>query len=239
MNLYPDLMNLYPDNEPPPAGDVLNAAGSADIILICEHASNHIPAEFNNLGLSDSLLASHIAWDIGMADLTRQLSAKLDAPAILATFSRLLIDPNREDDHAGLIPTESDKVIIPGNQNLSPNDIEKRKNRYYHRFHDRIDRLIKNRISTTPLVCDMHSFTPVMNGHHRPWPVGLLWNRDPRLARRLITSLRTRGYNVGDNEPYSGRDLFFTLNRHGRDNGLRHTTIEIRQDEISDGDGID
>jgi len=229
------------DYGPNHAYEVLNPMGTADIILICEHASNYIPPEFNNLGLADDFLEQHIAWDIGMEQLTRQLSESLDAPAIIATFSRLLIDPNREADQAGLIPPESDGIPIPGNQNLEPSDIALRKDRYYHPFHNRVRDMVTERLKSgqVPLMCGIHSFTPRMNGFDRPWQAGLLWNKDPRLAQALIERLTARGYTVGDNEPYSGRELFFTMMHHGADHGLPHVTIEIRQDHVSDGAGIE
>ncbi len=234
-------MSLQSNYDPNHAYEVLNAEGSADIILICEHASNHIPPEYNNLGLEKDFLTRHIAWDIGMSCLTRQLSARLDAPAIIATFSRLLIDPNREEDHAGLIPLTSDNTTIPGNQNLSRSEITKRKEIYYHGFHNRAQEMVSNRVRAgyVPLICGMHSFTPHMNGFSRPWPVAMLWNKDPRLAHALINSLTARGFNVGENQPYSGRDLFFTMNRHGDEHGLPHVTIEIRQDEVHEPEAID
>ena len=234
-------MSLQSNYGPNHAYEVLNPEGAADIIFICEHASNYIPPQYDNLGLKKDFLDQHIAWDIGMAKLTRKLSARLDAPAIIATFSRLLIDPNREDDHPTLIPQKSDKIVIPGNQNLSPAEMDRRKSLYYHTFHDRAEDLVKDKIlaNHVPLICGLHSFTPRMNGFNRPWQAGMLWNKDPRLAQALIDSLTERGYTVGDNQPYSGRDLFFTMNRHGADHGLPHVTIEIRQDEVADTHGID
>ncbi len=229
------------DYDPNHAYEILNPAGTADIIFICEHASNYIPPDYNNLGLGKGFLDKHIAWDIGMEQLTRQLSARLNAPAIMARFSRLLIDPNREEDHKTLIPTVSDGIIIPENQTLSHEEIESRKNRFYHAFHDRTEILVKGKIQSgqVPLICGMHSFTPHMKGQHRPWQAGMLWNKDPRLAMALINHLTARGYNVGDNQPYSGRDLFFTMNRHGHNHGTPHVTIEIRQNEVDSPEGVD
>ncbi len=223
------------------AYEILNPAGTANIILICEHASNYIQPEYHNLGLDMACLNKHIAWDIGMAQLTRQLSARLNAPAIMAKFSRLLIDPNREEDHKTLIPIVSDGIVIPENQTLSHEEIKSRKDRFYHAFHDRAEILVRDKIQSgqVPLICGMHSFTPCMNGHDRPWQAGMLWNKDPRLAMALINHLTARGYNVGDNQPYSGRDLFFTMNRHGHDHGTPHVTIEIRQNEVDSPEGID
>jgi len=229
------------DHDPNHAYEILNPAGAANIILICEHASNYIPPEYHNLGLSIDFLSKHIAWDIGMEQLTRQLSARLNAPAIMARFSRLLIDPNREEDHKTLIPKVSDGIIIPQNQTLSHEEINRRKDHFYHAFHDRTEILVKDKIQSgqVPLICGMHSFTPHMKGQHRPWQAGMLWNKDPRLAMALIHHLTARGYNVGDNQPYSGRDLFFTMNRHGHDHGAPHVTIEIRQDEVDSPEGVD
>lgn len=233
-------MSLQSNYGPNHSFEVLNAGGTADILLICEHASNYIPPEYDNLGLEKDFLTKHIAWDIGMEHLTRALSARLDAPAIIATFSRLLIDPNREEDHKTLIPLTSDNIIIPGNQNLCPREVERRKVRYYLAFHNRTEEMVKDKILSghVPLICGMHSFTPRMNGFNRPWHAGMLWNKDPRLADALISCLTTRGFNVGNNKPYSGRDLFFTMNRHGDVHGLPHVTIEIRQDEVGQADGI-
>jgi len=222
------------------AYELINPEGKADIIFICEHASNHIPEEFDNLGLEADFLTQHIAWDIGMEDMTRLLSQKLDAPAIIANFSRLLIDPNREEDHKTLIPHTSDNIPIPGNQDLSKEQVEERRARFYRPFHARCDELIRDKVtgSHMPLVCGMHSFTPRMNGFERPWHAGMLWNKDPRLAQALIKSLTERGFNVGDNEPYSGRDLFYTMNQHGHRHGAPHVTIEIRQDLVASRDDI-
>lgn len=227
-------------NSPHHASEIINPDGSAPIILICEHASNHIPPEFDNLGLDETFLSQHIAYDIGMEQITRQMADYLDAPAIIANFSRLLIDPNRAEDQHGLIPHASDGVPIPGNQKLSEEQVNHRTSRFYHDFHDRTDHLVRHCLEQdiTPLICGMHSFTPEMNGTRRPWQAGMLWDRDPRLAQALIRGLSRHGYHVGDNEPYTGRELFHTMTRHGAAHGLPHVTIEIRQDEVSDQPGI-
>ncbi|WP_321393225.1 N-formylglutamate amidohydrolase [Emcibacter sp.] len=224
-----------PTAEQHEAYEVLNPHGKANIVLICEHASNFIPDDYDNLGLNQTDLQRHIAWDIGMAAITRQLSKELDAPAILARFSRLLIDPNREPDHKTLIPEISDETVILGNRNLDHEARRERLDRFYHPFHDRTEELVRHKGhgGHVPLVCGMHSFTPVMNGAPRPWHAGMLWNRDPRLARELINRLQKKhSLMVGDNKPYSGRDLFHTMNRHGADHGYPQVTIEVRQNEI-------
>lgn len=220
--------------------DIINEHGKANIILISEHASNHIPDEYNNLGLSDEQLELHIAWDIGIGEVTRNLAEMLDAPAILAGFSRLLIDANRGLDQDGLIPTTSDGHIIHGNQGLDGLAAQERIDRFYQPFHDKTDAIIKKKSVTNhaPIIYNMHSFTPEMNGFSRPWNSGMLWNRDPRVANALKIRLEAHGYTVGDNEPYSGQELNHTMNTHGTKHGFPHVNIEIRQDEIGHTAGI-
>ncbi len=223
------------------AFNIFNADGKANIVLISEHASNHIPAEYDNLGLSEEQLEMHIAWDIGIGEVTKDLAEILDAPAILASFSRLLIDANRALDQDGLIPTVSDGHKIHGNQALSDDDIRKRIDNFYLPFHDSTDAIIQNKLGTdhAPIVFNMHSFTPHMNGDARPWHSGMLWNKDGRIANALKLRLESHGYTVGDNVPYSGQELNHTMNTHGTQHGIPHVNIEIRQNEIDDAAGID
>lgn len=223
------------------AVEFVNPDGAADILLVCDHASRSFPAGYRDLGLSGPELERHIAYDIGTAALTRRLSELLDAPGILARWSRLLIDVNREAESPTLIPEVSDGTPIPGNQGLTDAERQRRIARYYHPFHDAVEGRIRRILAggRTTLVIGIHSFTPVMGGTARPWDVGLLWNRDPRLAQAMIAAYRRRGFTVGDNEPYSGRHLFYTMDRHGAGNGLPQATLEIRQDHIGDAAGIE
>jgi predicted N-formylglutamate amidohydrolase len=221
---------------------ILRAGGTSPILFVCDHASRKIPEPYGNLGLSDDLLRRHIAWDIGAARLTEKLSAALDAPAVLAAFSRLLIDPNREEDAPCLIPEVSDSVTIPGNQHVDAAERQHRVDHYYKPFHAAVARMIEGfkERRVVPLVIGVHSFTPVMNDKARPWHAGLLWDKDRRLAQALMTSLRARpGLVVGDNEPYSGQALFHSMQVHGAAFGFPQVTIEIRQDEIDHDEGVD
>ncbi|MBT5186673.1 MAG: N-formylglutamate amidohydrolase [Kordiimonadaceae bacterium] len=222
------------------AFDIINPTGSANIVLICEHASNHIPIEYEKLGLSDQQLKLHIAWDIGIAEVTKNLAISLGAPAILARFSRLLIDANRALNQDGLIPTHSDGHFIPKNSNLSKDDIKKRIDQFYTPFHHAAGELIKKKThhQEAPLIFNMHSFTPFMNDKERPWHTGMLWNKDPRIANALLNGLTKRGYHVGDNQPYTGLELNHTMNTHGTEHGFPHVNIEIRQNEIDTPQGI-
>ena len=223
------------------AFEIINPHGQANIVFICEHASNHIPPIYDNLGLDDDLLNLHIAWDIGISEVTKNLSLRLNAPAILASFSRLLIDANRGISQAGLIPEQSDGYKIKSNCNLSEVEREKRINQYYRPFHNKVGVIIQEKAKSekAPLIINMHSFTPQMNGFNRPWHSGMLWNKDPRVAIVLKNKLEGRGYCVGDNKPYSGRDLFHTMNIHGDSHGFPHVMIEIRQDEINTAEGVE
>jgi predicted N-formylglutamate amidohydrolase len=210
-------------------------AGSADLLLLGDHASNAVPADID-LGIDPALLDNHIAVDIGTAMVARLLAARLDAPAILANVSRLVIDLNREPDHVGLIPHRSDGHLIPGN------DTADRSGRIA-RFHAPYHRLIRDHIRARRprLILSIHSFTPCLEhgGTPRPWQVGVLYNRDTRAALPAVEFFRDRGFVTGDNEPYSGRLLNATLNRHAEGQGIPSVAIEIRNDLIRDAAGAE
>ncbi|RSV35569.1 N-formylglutamate amidohydrolase [Sphingomonas sp. ABOLE] len=209
--------------------------GSAqDVLLLCDHASNAVPAHID-LGIDPALLDLHIGIDIGAADLTRALAARLDAPAILATVSRLVIDLHREPDHIGLIPHRSDGHAIPGNEAAD-------RAARIARFHAPYHRVLRDRVrrQRPSLILSIHSFTPCLEhgGTPRPWEIGILYNRDTRAAGPAVEWLRAQGLVTGDNEPYSGRLLNATLNRHAEAQGIPSIAIEIRNDLIRDTAGV-
>lgn len=206
-----------------------------DVLLLCDHASNAVPADVN-LDIAPELLNLHIAADIGADPLTRSLAARLDAPAILATVSRLVIDLHREPDHVSLIPHRSDGHWIPGND---PVDRAGRIARFHAPYHRLLARRI--RAQRPRLILSIHSFTPCLEhgGTDRPWQVGILYNRDARAARPAIELFREQGFVTGDNEPYSGRLLNATLNRHAEANGIPSIAIEVRNDLIRDAAGVE
>src|SRR5262249_12842041 len=151
----------------------------------------------------------HIGWDIGIAKLTRRLAAALDAPAVLGTYSRLVIDCNRRLNDPTSIAQESDRIPVPGNRGLSDADRQARMKAIFERYHRAVSEVIarKRDAGPDPAILSLHSFTPTMNGFERPWHIGILWNRDPRLPVPLMARLlQEPGLVVGDNEPYSGRD---------------------------------
>lgn len=232
---------LGPDD--PPAFEIVNHAGAGRAVLICDHAGRAIPAGLGSLGLDQAALWRHIAWDIGIADVTRVLARHLDAPAVLAGYSRLVIDCNRRLDDPTSVAQESDGVRVPGNCGLTAADRAARAAGCFHPYHQAVERLIDGRLKAglVPAVISMHSFTPVMNGFERPWHVGILWNRDPRLPVPLLERLaREPGICVGDNEPYTGRDEHgYSIYVHGQDLGLPHVLIELRQDLIDTHHGAE
>ncbi len=216
---------------------IINPDVRSGVVILCEHASNHIPEAYANLGLNGADLEKHIAWDIGVEKVTRKICELMDVSAVLSPVSRLLIDKNREPDHPTLIPFVSDDIIIPANQDLTARAIEARKRAYYDPFHEACDVLIEAHLADgiVPLIIGMHSFTPVMKNEERPWQIGFLWNKDQRLAQAMIGMIeRETDLTVGDNQPYSGKDLYYTMQRHGAERGLPQTTIEIRQDLLAD-----
>lgn len=221
---------------PPFASPVLPELidGDAALLLVCDHASKAVPPGID-LGIAPGLLDRHIAVDIGTAELTRALAKRLGAPAILATVSRLVIDLHRPPDHLGLMSVISDGHAIPGN--IGADRIDR-----IARFHAPYHRAVAAQVlkARPRLIAAIHSFTPALEqgSAPRPWPIGILANRDRRAADLAIAWLRARGVDVGDNQPYSGRDLNMTLNRHGEANGIASLAIEVRNDELLTADGV-
>jgi predicted N-formylglutamate amidohydrolase len=227
--------NLLSADEPA-AVEHCHARGKAPVVLTCDHASHRIPAALGMLGLTEVVIQQHIGWDIGAAAVTRALAERLSAPALLSGYSRLVIDCNRDPGDPTSIPPVSDHVMVPGNRGLSEADRRARAEAclwpYQQAITARLDRVAA--LGVTPVILSIHSFTPRMNGFDRPWQIGILWDRDPRLALPLIAGLAgLQGLVIGDNEPYSARDPEgFTLQHHAVPRGLPHVLIELRQDEI-------
>ncbi|RHW17242.1 N-formylglutamate amidohydrolase [Sphingomonas gilva] len=199
------------------------------LLIVVDHASAHVPEDID-LGIDPVLLEKHIAIDIGTAPLARALAARLDAPALLGAVSRLVIDLHREPDHHGLIPHVSDGHVIPGNASVDPAD---RIARFHTPWHDAIA------AHRPELFVAVHSFTPELEERPgaRPWLVGLLYNHDDRAARIALDLLGAAGILAGDNEPYSGRLLNYTMNRHAEGNGIPYLMFEVRNDLIRDEAG--
>ncbi len=214
---------------------LLNEAGRSRYVVICEHAANRIPAKLGNLGLAPSDLTRHIAWDPGAERVARVLSRLLDAPLALQRYSRLAYDCNRPPESPNAMPVLSETTPIPGNENLTASDRLARTRAIYRPFHagvaDLLDARAANRLGT--MVISIHSFTPVYKGKPRAVELGLLFDRDPSLARDLVKGFPNVDARL--NEPYGPADgVLHTLNLHASPRGLRHAMIEIRNDLISD-----
>ena len=230
-----DLPLLGPDDPAPVS--IVNPTGSAPVLLICDHASNAVPAALHGLGLVERDLHRHIAYDIGAAEVTRLLARKLDAPGVLAGYSRLVIDTNRSLGHPESVIKESDGTVIPGNADLSEEDIRLRTEACFWPYHRRIGSGIAGFAlrGVRPAVIAIHAYTPVLGGVKRPWQVGVLWSDDSRIAAPLIEALNARGgLVVGDNEPYSGRQQYgYSMDVHAGETGLPHVLIELREDLVA------
>lgn len=227
------LENAQPDGT---AGEravvVENTTGSGPFVLLCDHASNRIPPRWGALGLDEAALASHIAWDPGALEVTRHMSGMLDAPLVRSTLSRLIIDCNRPVDAPDAIPEISETTSVPGNKGLASEERQRRIALAHAPYHQTIEKLLDARTTPTILVA-IHTYTPVYRGTARPWPIGIIFNRDRLLGEALIGSLQQKGYNVGINQPYSPADrVYYTLERHGEARGIACVMVEIRNDEV-------
>ncbi|MBO0739600.1 MAG: N-formylglutamate amidohydrolase [Alphaproteobacteria bacterium] len=222
---------LGPD-EPDPVM-LENEAGRSSFFLTCDHAGRAFPRRLGTLGLPEYETWRHIAWDIGIGGVGRELSRLLDAAVILQTYSRLVVDCNRDPKVPGSIPEVSEMTVIPGNHGLGKAERGARVNAIFRPYHDTIARALDRRRAA--VLVALHSFTPVFKGVARPWHVAVLFNRDALLAHPLAELLRAEGgLLVGENEPYAVSDLTdYTVPVHAERRGLPHVEIEIRQDLIA------
>lgn len=218
---------------------VLRQGGASDIFLTADHAGWVIPKALGDLGVSETERRRHIAWDIGIADVTEKLSELLDATAVLQTYSRLVIDCNRHPDWPTAMPEISEHTSIPGNANLSAEDRQARVDAIFTPYHNCIHNLLDARANRRTLLIAMHSFTPSFKGESRAMQIGMLYNRDPTLALILMDLLRQEGdLVVGDNAPYAvNDDSDYGIPVHGEKRGLPHVEVEIRQDLITSPEG--
>ena len=230
-----------------------NPRGLGPFVLVCDHASNWVPTSLKGLGLPDSELERHIAWDPGALQLARRLSELLDAPLVHAAVSRLVLDVNRDPSHPGSIVTRSEDTDIPGNQEISAEERARRVQSIYEPYHRTLDEVIEQSVARnqSPQIISVHSFTPIYRQEQRPWHIGVLHGADERLSRPLLELLRADGeFCVGDNQPYAPTDgVYHTLHRHctrqNSDAGtnphapldLRSVLLELRSDTISSEDG--
>jgi len=224
---------LAPDE--PPAFEIINADGRGSAVLLCDHASRRIPRRVGDLGLDAAALRDHIAWDPGAAEVARRLSDLLDAPLIASGYSRLVIDCNRPLQSPESVTERSAGIVIPGNLTLTPAERAARIDALFRPYHYAVDALLDDRRDRATAVLSIHSFTPTLNGGHRPWHAGISHWRDRRLAERLLAALRRdTTLTIGDNQPYPiDEDMDYSVPVHDDGRGLPAVMIEIRQDVIA------
>jgi predicted N-formylglutamate amidohydrolase len=220
---------------------VENPEGAGPFVIVCDHASNRIPDEYESFGFADDPLATHIAWDPGALAVSRRMSAQLDAPLIWPDASRLIIDCNRPPDASSLIVVETERGPVAANRGLSATQRSRRLADIHTPYHDAIDDCLARREAAglpTALIA-IHSFTPIYFGKARPWQIGIVFGNDRRLADLLIDNLAADpALTVGINQPYSPADqVYYTVERQAGPRGLLAAMIEIRNNEIDDESG--
>ena len=236
------LSQLLDAGDPAPA-TVVNPSGSASAVIICDHGGDAIPIKLDGLGLDPNDRLRHIAWDIGASAIAYQLSRKLDAPTVLGSFSRLVIDLNRPPYDLTSVREISDGVLVPGNRNLSSKDMAQRIASIFEPYHGEIAAAMERAAQhvAAPALVSVHSFTPVMTGVERPWHIGVLFGSDMRIANPLMAALsKNPEISVGENKPYSGYDLYgYSVETHAMPNGYPNILLEIRQDLIDTHYGVE
>jgi predicted N-formylglutamate amidohydrolase len=228
---------LVGPDEPPPF-EVVRPDGSSPYMLICDHASARLPRALGTLGVSAADRQRHIAWDIGVAGVARCLSERLDAFLILSNYSRLAIDLNRPPGSPQSIVTLSERTEIPGNFGLSVDAAVQRRRALFDPYHGRIREELDRRArdGRSAVLISVHSFTPSYLDASRIWHMGVLYQRDARLAHLVLQRMRmAEELVVGDNEPYAVNDATdYSVVNHGEKRGIAHVELEIRQDLIDD-----
>lgn len=234
------MARLLADTDPP-VFQVVHEAGASPFLFACDHAGRSLPKALGDLGLDEPDLQRHIAWDIGIAGVGRLLAEQLDAFLILHSYSRLVIDANRPPGSPQSIAERSEATTIPGNVGLTPDEVRVREEEVFWPYHRRIATELDRRaqLGLPTIFIALHSFTPVYLGNARPWHMGVLYQRDVRVAHRMLELLRQEpGLRVGDNEPYFVSDATdYSVVQHGERRGLLHVELELRQDLIAEPSG--
>lgn len=236
----PDQYPLIGAGDPPPYS-LYNEQGKAPYLLVCDHASREFPSAMQQLGLADWVLDKHVACDIGAAMVTRHLADRLDAPAVLAGYSRLIVDCNRKLHDPSAFIKVSDGIAIPGNQDIGVDERKQRVDSFFNPYHDAISRRLDEfeAQGIVPAFLSIHTCTPVFNNVVRHCHIGVMWDKDPRIPEPLMEYLRRNpDLSVGDNEPYSGRHPNdYTVDFHAEATGIPNVGIEVRQDLVNTPEG--
>ena len=234
----PVAVDITETQAEPPVASIVNRSGQSKIVLICEHASKHVPSAFGDQGLTEAAKISHAAWDIGAQGLAEQLSATLDAVLVLNTMSRLIYDCNRAPIAPDAMPSQSEKIAVPGNRGLSNEQKLRRIKTVYEPFHSSVQAVLDS-AGPEAVFVTVHSFTSVYNGLKRATEIGLIHHQDDRLAKQMVDiSERFTHHPFSLNQPYSQRDgVTHMLERHGTQNAIMNVMIEVRNDLIDTAEG--
>lgn len=217
-----------------PAAEVINPEGRSPVVLVCEHASNAIPEALAGLGLDSDARQSHVAWDLGALDLARMLSLRMDAPLVISTVSRLVYDCNRPPHAPGAMPQKSELIEVPGNRSLTGAQRQQRIAEVYEPFCALLKNVLDQNTARTPALVTVHSFTPVYFGEQRTVELGLLHDRDDRLARSMLNGSDVTGLRTELNAPYSALDgVMHTLTEHALQRGWLNVMLEVRNDLLA------
>jgi predicted N-formylglutamate amidohydrolase len=233
--------SLLTASEPSPF-IVVNPLAESPVLLVCDHASCRFPQALGDMGLDPFARRCHLALDIGAGKLTETVAKSLGVTAVIAQYSRLVVDCNRELMDPGAFLEYGDGILVPGNRNLTQADKDARADAIYWPYHNAIDQQVQRlrSVGPKPAFISIHSFTPVLNGVSRDVQMGVLWDKDSSLSDIFIEEFRAAGLLTGDNEPYSGRaPQDFTIDHHAEEIELPHVGIEVRQDLIDDIAGVD
>ena len=238
-SVLPPYPLIGPDDPPP--FTIFNAESTARVLFVSDHSGRAFPASMNQLGLADWVLDKHVTWDIGSGDVARALAEQFDAALVSANYSRLVIDTNRQPDDPTVCTARSEGIAIPGNIDLVDAERAARFESFYDPYHAAIEAqldAIRAR-GVVPALIAVHSCRPVFDSVVRPRHIGVLWDKDPRIAVPLLERLEAmEQVCVGDNEPYSGRDPHdYTIDHHGEAARIPHVSIEVRQDLIDTKEG--
>jgi len=199
-----------------------------------------VPACLAELGLNQDQLGEHIAWDIGAEQLARRVADLLAAPLVLQRYSRLVIDCNRPPGTPESIPVESDGTPVTANFSLTERERQARESEIFAP----LDRAIVEGLDacSRQAVFSVHSFTPQMQGKPRPWHAGFLTRQTKRVGEKFVRYIEQQrpDMKAAVNEPYFIEDATdWFIPQHAEPRGLTHGLIEIRNDQLQDGKGID
>jgi len=228
-----------------PVVRVVNAQSKSQLLIVCDHASNKIPKKLGNLGVRKKDLEKHVAWDPGTEDIDLYMAKQLKAPAVVAEYSRLVVDLNRGKKSPDIMREVYDHIVVPANKGLTPAQKKQRIDEFFTPYHEMIETRLKQILARkkVPVLISIHSFTPKMDGFKRPWHVGVLWNKDDRIARHVIQNMRAldkkhlgRRIVVGENEPYTLKDENLgenTISVHAEKRRIPYIIVEFRQDLVN------